>query len=148
MSLLWEILIGFILAIFIYNVVHHFFITRPADLGYEASTKILDRIVKKQIDRKKAHLIKRRDLSEVWERNIYVYEYIIEYADDIYSNQSFINDLKNNVKQLNEEKEYNHKIVVTDSFVLHNKIHVDLAYLLNSATYEYVLDMRKVNNIK
>lgn len=35
--------------------------------------------------------------------------------------------------------------IVTDTWLFEGKLHLDVAYLMNDATYEYVRDLKKIN---
>ncbi|KRK24581.1 hypothetical protein FD43_GL000449 [Apilactobacillus kunkeei DSM 12361 = ATCC 700308] len=71
---------------------------------------------------------------------------ISQYQTDELSDK-LINKIKEAIDEANQSKRFNHEVVLTDSFVRDNQVHVDLAYLLNAATYEYVLDMRQLNKV-
>ncbi len=142
-----EIVIGFIVAVIAYNLIHYFFITRPIDKGHNETLKILNGLVNNLLENQKNEIIEVHDLSNVWGRNIYVFEYVISQCQTDELNDELINKIKDEINEANESKMFNHEVVLTDSFVRENQVHVDLAYLLNAATYEYVLDMRQLNKV-
>lgn len=86
-------------------------------------------------------------MSNIWGRNIYAFEYVISQYKTDELNDKLINKIKEAIDEANQSKRFNHEVVLTDSFVRDNQVHVDLAYLLNAATYEYVLDMRQLNKV-
>ncbi|MCT6839788.1 hypothetical protein [Apilactobacillus nanyangensis] len=147
MPLFVEIVIGFIVAVIAYNLIHYFFITRPIDKGHNETLKILNGLVNNLLENQKNEIIEVHDLSNVWGRNIYVFEYVISQCQTDELNDELINKIKDEINEANESKMFNHEVVLTDSFVRENQVHVDLAYLLNAATYEYVLDMRQLNKV-
>ncbi|WP_105956250.1 hypothetical protein [Apilactobacillus quenuiae] len=143
--LIFEMIVGFIIAIIIYNIIHHFFIARPIDMGNKETLKVLDDFIdklNKNLDNNLI-IIEKHNNSVIWGRNIYDYEYVLKYnnLDEEYL-KKFINDL---ITNFNNSKKFNHDIVMTDFFIRDELIHLDLAYLLNSATYEYVLDMKRLD---
>lgn len=142
-----EIVIGFIVAVIAYNLIHYFFITRPIDKGHNQTLKILNGLVNNLLEKEKNEIIEVHDLSNIWRRNIYAFEYVISKCQTDESNDELINQIKEAINEANESKRFNHDVVLTDSFVRDNQVHVDLAYLLNAATYEYVLDMRQLNKV-
>lgn len=142
-----EIVIGFIVAVIAYNLIHYFFITRPIDKGHNQTLKILNGLVNNLLEKEKNEIIEVHDLSNIWGRNIYAFEYVISKCQTDESNDELINKIKEAINEANESKRFNHDVVLTDSFVRDNQVHVDLAYLLNAATYEYVLDMRQLNKV-
>ena len=142
-----EIVIGFIVAVIAYNLIHYFFITRPIDKGHNQTLKILNGLVNNLLEKEKNEIIEVHDLSNIWGRNIYAFEYVISKCQTDESNDELINQIKEAINEANESKRFNHDVVLTDSFVRDNQVHVDLAYLLNAATYEYVLDMRQLNKV-
>ena len=142
-----EIVIGFIVAVIAYNLIHYFFITRPIDKGHNQTLKILNGLVNNLLEKEKNEIIEVHDLSNIWGRNIYAFEYVISKCQTDELNDELINQIKEAINEANESKRFNHDVVLTDSFVRDNQVHVDLAYLLNAATYEYVLDMRQLNKV-
>ena len=142
-----EIVIGFIVAVIAYNLIHYFFITRPIDKGHNQTLKISNGLVNNLLEKEKNEIIEVHDLSNIWGRNIYAFEYVISKCQTDESNDELINQIKEAINEANESKRFNHDVVLTDSFVRDNQVHVDLAYLLNAATYEYVLDMRQLNKV-
>ncbi|WP_171823257.1 hypothetical protein [Apilactobacillus kunkeei] len=142
-----EIVIGFIVAVIAYNLIHYFFITRPIDKGHNQTLKILNGLVNNLLEKEKNEIIEVHDLSNIWGRNIYAFEYVISKCQTDESNDELINQIKEAIDEANQSKRFNHEVVLTDSFVRDNQVHVDLAYLLNAATYEYVLDMRQLNKV-
>ncbi|KOY76380.1 hypothetical protein RZ71_08310 [Apilactobacillus kunkeei] len=147
MPLFVEIVIGFIIAVIAYNLIHYFFITRPIDKGHNQTLKILNGLVNNLLEKEKNEIIEVHDLSNIWGRNIYAFEYVISKCPTDELNDELINQIKEAINKANESKKFNHEVVLTDSFVRDNQVHVDLAYLLNAATYEYVLDMRQLNKV-
>ncbi len=142
-----EIVIGFIVAVIAYNLIHYFFITRPIDKGHNQTLKILNGLVNNLLEKEKNEIIEVHDLSNIWGRNIYAFEYVISKCQTDELNDELINQIKEAINEANQSKSFNHEVVLTDSFVRDNQVHVDLAYLLNAATYEYVLDMRQLNKV-
>ena len=142
-----EIVIGFIVAVIAYNLIHYFFITRPIDKGHNQTLKILNGLVNNLLEKGKNEIIEVHDLSNIWGRNIYAFEYVISKCQTDELNDELINQIKEAINEANKSKRFNHEVVLTDSFVRDNQVHVDLAYLLNAATYEYVLDMRQLNKV-
>ena len=142
-----EIVIGFIVAVIAYNLIHYFFITRPIDRGHNETLKILNGLVNNILEKEKNEIIEVHDLSNVWGRNIYAFEYIISKDQSDEESHELIDKIKAAIESANVDKMFNHEVVLTDSFVRDNQVHVDLAYLLNAATYEYVLDMRQLNRV-
>lgn len=144
--LIFEMIVGFIIAIIIYNVIHHFFITRPIDIGNKETINVLDDFIyhlSENLDNT-LKIVEKNNNSVVWGRNIYDYEYVLKYNNHFSEEYLRIN-INSLIKTFNDSKKFNHDVVVTDFFIRDNLIHIDLAYLLNSATYEYVLDMKKVD---
>ncbi|CAI2619769.1 hypothetical protein AKUG0417_09340 [Apilactobacillus kunkeei] len=51
-----EIVIGFIVAVIVYNLIHYFFITRPIDKGHNQTLKILNGLVNNLLEKEKKKL--------------------------------------------------------------------------------------------
>ncbi|CAI2613136.1 hypothetical protein AKUA2003_08880 [Apilactobacillus kunkeei] len=147
MPLFIEIVIGFIVAVIAYNLIHYFFITRPIDKGHNETLKILNGLVNNVLEKEKNEIIEVHDLSDIWGRNIYVFEYVISQDQLDEENDELINKIEQSIKRANDSKKFNHQVILTDSFERDNQVHVDLAYLLNAATYEYVLDMQQLKKV-
>lgn len=147
MPLFIEIVIGFIVAIIAYNLIHYFFITRPIDKGHNETLEILNGIVNNILEKEENEIIEVHDLSNVWGRNIYAFEYVISQNKSEEEKDELINKIRYSIKSANDSKKYNHEIVLTDSFVRDNQMHIDISYLLNASTYEYVLDMQQLNKV-
>ncbi|TPR17393.1 hypothetical protein [Apilactobacillus timberlakei] len=145
--LIFEMIVGFITAIIIYNVIHHFFITRPIDIGNKETINVLDDFIYHLNDNldNTLNIVERNNNSVVWGRNIYDYEYILKYTHNHFNEDHLRININSLIKTFNNSKKFNHDVIVTDFFIRDGLIHIDLAYLLNSATYEYVLDMKKLD---
>ncbi|UQS85525.1 hypothetical protein MOO46_02765 [Apilactobacillus apisilvae] len=144
--LIFEMILAFVAAVIIYNLVHHFFITKPIDKGNKITMEVLDEFVKylNQKNENKLYVIEKNNNAKIWGRNIYDYEYVINY-DKTFDKANIQSYIQNEIKIFNNKSNFNHDIVMTDFFFRNDVMHIDFAYLLNSSTYEYVLDMKKLN---
>lgn len=142
-----KIIIGFAIAIILYNILDYIVSLNMIDKGYKQTMYLVDTLIEQAGYATNSKIIEKNNLSEVWGRNIYAYEYVFKYSDNIDDNNKMIKDIIAKTEAVNKLGKFNHKMVITDYFILHQKIHMDFAYLLNVSTYEYVLDMEHLEHI-
>ena len=92
-------------------------------------------------------------VSDVWGKDVMVFEYSVELTQ----NQKFSSEKLNALKELLEKKLFNYAIqkkiqnmankppfIVSDIWQLENILHIDVAYIMNEATYKYLNDIEKL----
>ena len=90
-------------------------------------------------------------VSDVWGKDVMVFEYSVELTQ----NQKF--SKLNALKELLEKKLFNYAkqkkiqnmankppFIVSDIWQLENILHIDVAYIMNEATYKYLNDIEKL----
>ena len=88
-------------------------------------------------------------VSDVWGKDVMVFEYSVELTQ----NQKFSSEKLNALKELLEKKLFNYAkqkkiqnmankppFIVSDIWQLENILHIDVAYIMNEATYKYLND--------
>jgi hypothetical protein len=145
--ILEKIIIGLIISIILYNILHHIISLKMIDNGYNQTIQAVDTLFQQSGYVTTTQIVEKNNLSDVWGRNVYVYEYVFKYSDNLHGNNQFIKDILTQADIINESGKLNHRIVITDYFILHQQVHIDFAYLLNVATYEYVLDMDHLQHV-
>ena len=92
-------------------------------------------------------------VSDVWGKDVMVFEYSVELTQ----NQKFSSEKLNALKELLEKKLFNYAkqkkiqnmankppFIVSDIWPLENIRHIDVAYIMNEATYKYLNDIEKL----
>lgn len=92
-------------------------------------------------------------VSDVWGKDVMVFEYSVELTQ----NQKFSSEKLNVLKELLEKKLFNYAkqkkiqnmankppFIVSDIWQLENILHIDVAYIMNEATYKYLNDIEKL----
>lgn len=92
-------------------------------------------------------------VSDVWGKDVMVFEYSVELTQ----NQKFSSEKLNALKELLEKKLFNYAkqkkiqnmankppFIVSDIWQLENILHIDVAYIMNEATYKYLNDIEKL----
>lgn len=92
-------------------------------------------------------------VSDVWGKDVIVFEYSVELTQ----NQKFSSEKLNALKELLEKKLFNYAkqkkiqnmankppFIVSDIWQLENILHIDVAYIMNEATYKYLNDIEKL----
>lgn len=92
-------------------------------------------------------------VSDVWGKDVMVFEYSVELTQ----NQKFSGEKLNALKELLEKKLFNYAkqkkiqnmankppFIVSDIWQLENILHIDVAYIMNEATYKYLNDIEKL----
>ena len=92
-------------------------------------------------------------VSDVWGKDVMVFEYSVE----LIQNQKFSSEKLNALKELLEKKLFDYAeqkkiqnmankppFIVSDIWQLENILHIDVAYIMNEATYKYLNDIEKL----
>lgn len=92
-------------------------------------------------------------VSDVWGKDVMVFEYSVELTQ----NQKFSSEKLNALKELLEKKLFDYAkqkkiqntankppFIVSDIWQLENILHIDVAYIMNEATYKYLNDIEKL----
>ncbi len=159
-SLIIQIIIGLVVAFAIYNLFHYLFVTRPSRKRLLAAQRVVNRAVnealKALVAAKKIQPIRDEELqsqtiADIWGRGVMAFEYHIpidrvqlpipefrkSLGDELqrYANQ-------NGLKAQGQNKQ---TFVVTDVWQLDDRLHFDIAYLVNLTTAEYIDDLRRLH---
>ncbi|BAP85885.1 membrane protein [Paucilactobacillus hokkaidonensis JCM 18461] len=161
MRLTLIIVLAVIVAIIIYIAIHHE-ITKHATLIVRKSAQgITDDAMRTCLqvlaDQKLLHdsevtFSQSQTVADVWGRGVMAFEYTL-LAQDIDTDQLGIvtktlnerlskYDQDNNIEQVSNA---DNAFIVTDAWLFESKLHLDIAYLMNVATYEYVRDLKRID---
>ncbi|XIF19665.1 MAG: hypothetical protein AJITA_00333 [Acetilactobacillus jinshanensis] len=156
---IFEILIGLIIAVGFYNLIHHFLVIIPNRKRQLVVKNKIDQIVPKimisirndrLIPKRSNYVIMSKPLSKVWGRDIFAYEYVFNLdfhrqADLINFKHYFSNTLLSYCRE--------HKIttksgmglyLVADIWKYQHRTHLDIACIYNSATIDYLKDIHRL----
>ena len=156
---IFEILIGLIIAVGFYNLIHHFLVILPNRKRQLIVKNKVDRIVPRimtsiendhLIPRQLNYVILSKPLSKIWGRDIFAYEYVLDLdfhhkADLLYFKHCFSNTLLSYCRK--------HKIatksgislyLVADIWSYQHRTHLDIACIYNSATIDYLKDIHRL----
>ncbi|MBW1605439.1 hypothetical protein [Lactobacillus sp. Sy-1] len=148
----WEAFLGIIIAIIIYNLIHRIFVVNPTKKTQLASEQhcqaILNSFLKKlPADGYNLKIVNSKVLSDVWGRGIQVFEYRLAIDDQNPANK--LNYLKEHLNQLFNERNQNpavddNQIKITDLWRYRRSVHIEMAYLANQSTEEYINDIERL----
>lgn len=151
--MIFEIIIGIIVALLIYLVLHHFFVIKPEN-NYQAINKNhVDADVFKminEINEQKPkliwfHFISSTVLTNVWGRGVMVYEYKYQIQSDLELLKIRFILEGSLAKQTHTINQITHKLIITDCWLNDNLLTFDVADEQNDATEEYVKDIKKID---
>lgn len=161
-DLIIQIIIGLVAAFAVYNLIHYIFVTRPGRKRLALAQRIANEAVKfsinKLVEQKTLSPFdesdfKSEDIAEVWGRGVMAFEYHLPVTKINNSIPEFRNSLANTLEQYGD----NHHMhahadqtdrpafMVTDVWQLDDRVHFDVAYLINTTTIEYVDDLKRLH---
>lgn len=157
--LIVEILSGIIIAILVYNVIHHYLVRVP---NHKKQLKVKNRAdqivpqVMKTLENDRLiyrcpnYVIKSKPLSKVWGRDIFAYEFVIKL--DLSSNKKLI-QFRNRFNDALISYCKSHHVttksglslyLVADAWKYRHFTHLDIACIYNSATIDYLKDIHRL----
>lgn len=155
MSLVWIVIIAVAIVYLIYEVVHRFLIRRATLIVRQRAQSITDSIVFQVLDEQigLANCDRQSKLvSDIWGKGVFSFEYNVNLAPE---KQAEITGLSRKVleKRLNEVAQQQaveffpqakQAFQITDWWQGKKRFHMDVTYLMNEASFEYVHDLRKL----
>lgn len=162
MELLIQILIGLVVAFAVYNLIHYLFVTRPSRRRTMLAQQVCNEAVRAAVHALMTAKtlrpfddsdLRSEQIAEVWGRGVMAFEYHLPINNVSQSIPDFKQAL---VKALAEYGDDHHMhahsgevdrpaFVVTDIWQLDNRLHFDVAYLVNLTTVEYVDDLNRLS---
>lgn len=150
MKIIWVCIIAIILVAILYFVVHRILINRATIMLRRRAQQVTDTAVNECLqqllgwDRK----IESQLVADVWGKGVLAFEYHFPQADLGTLNQRQLE------YALNEYAKNHHltiedgltTFVVSDWWQYEQVQHIDVAYLLNEATQEYVADLKRLDH--
>ncbi|MYV04872.1 hypothetical protein [Furfurilactobacillus milii] len=161
MKLALIIIIGIILAYLIYHYIHRLIIRRATSIvrndaqatTESAMTSALNQFADEHtLSQNQNHFTASDTVADVWGRGVMAFEFSITVdnlqADQLPTLRRPLNNalgeyaVKNHVKRLSTSHP---TFVVTDLWLFEGQLHIDVAYLMNESTIEYVQDLKRLN---
>ncbi|WP_283678853.1 hypothetical protein [Lentilactobacillus sp. Marseille-Q4993] len=92
------------------------------------------------------------DISDVWGRGVMAFEYKLAPAALLTDLDQFKSAFKHGLVEYSKENYFDHAdvkknksiFIISDSWLLDDVVHFDVAFLINQTTIEYVNDLRKL----
>ena len=158
----WLVILTAIVFIVISVVIHYYIKNKELKRLQARSRKLTDDAMDKSMNEIDLEWFNQnnhknvRDIavvSDVWGKDVMVFEYSVELTQ----NQKFSSEKLNALKELLEKKLFDYAkqkkiqnmankppFIVSDIWQLENILHIDVAYIMNEATYKYLNDIEKL----
>lgn len=161
-DLIIQIIIGLVVAFAVYNLIHYIFVTRPGRKRLALAQRITNEAVKTAVNKLVEQKIilpfdesdfKSEDIAEVWGRGVMAFEYHLPKATIESPISEFRKALAGTLEQYGDnhhmhahtEQADRPAFIVTDVWQLADRVHFDVAYLVNVTTIEYVDDLKRLH---
>ena len=144
----WLVILTAIVFIVIIVVIQYYIKNKELKRLQARSRKLTDDAMYKSINEIDLEVV-----SDVWGKDVMVFEYSVE----LIQNQKFSSEKLNALKELLEKKLFDYAkqkkiqnmankppFIVSDIWQLENILHIDVAYIMNEATYKYLNDIEKL----
>ncbi|MFC6202400.1 hypothetical protein ACFP1L_11005 [Lactiplantibacillus nangangensis] len=154
------ILVGLILAVIIYEVLRRQVLKRAAlkirlrgqRTVDQAMSQILKQLSSTAVAQQVGGDLHSVPVADVWGRGVMAFEYVLEAPGMITTDLPEIRRILNNHlqayardEQLPAYQAAGPALRVTDAWLRSGQLHIDVAYLMNEATLEYLEDLRRLN---
>ncbi|GAF35735.1 hypothetical protein [Lentilactobacillus farraginis] len=160
MILTIQIIIGLAAAFAVYNLIHYLFVTRPSRKRLLASQRTVNKavieVIKTLISTNKLAPINEAELhsemiANIWGRGVMAFEYHLP-IDRVRVPIPELKALLGKELAVYSDKNGIHAhgrgssaFVVTDIWQLDDRLHFDVAYLINLTTVEYIDDLNRLH---
>lgn len=157
MSLVWIIVVAVVIVAILYVVVHRLLINRATIMlrrqAQQTTDQAMNEVMYDFFDR--PFNLSSQIVADVWGKGVLAFEYSIDCQKehlDLSTNQKFNRELIENM--LNNYAEWesirtlpkaDRTFVVSDWWTYEGQLHIDVAYILNEATKEYVADLKRLD---
>lgn len=147
---MWLIIISIVIVVIIYELTHRILIKRATLIVQRRAQSITDQIVFDVLnDRLNIHDCDQQStlVSDIWGKGVLSFEYNIGTVDSVPVTRD---ELERQLNQLAIERNIDffqkapQAFKITDWWQGKKKFHMDVTYLMNEASYEYVQDLHKL----
>ncbi|WP_125546910.1 hypothetical protein [Levilactobacillus lindianensis] len=161
MALIIEIIIGIIIAIVVYEMIHRMIVQRATRIVRRSAQYDTDMAVKAALQRlvndqvlseSEAQIRQAETVADVWGRGVMAFEYSLPAAMDT---ERRLPELERALNTALASYSADHQIksmgtgsafIVSDIWEYESQLHLDVAYLMNESTVEYLKDLKKLND--
>ncbi|USS87281.1 hypothetical protein M3M39_03945 [Fructilactobacillus hinvesii] len=158
MKTIIELGVGVLIALTIYNVLHHFLVTLPNQRHQQTVKQVVDQEVRAMLQQfqvttgplKLGELDHSEVLDGVWGRGIMVFEYRCALENNP-GEEETTQLLASTLEKQARSDGYvtpsgRSRLLVTDCWINQSQLSFDVADLANRATQEYVTDLHRLDN--
>lgn len=147
---MWLIIISIVIVVIIYELTHRILIKRATLIVQRRAKSITDQIVFDVLnDKLNIHDCDQQStlVSDIWGKGVLSFEYNIGTVDSVPVTRD---ELERQLNQLAIERNVDffqkapQAFKITDWWQGKKKFHMDVTYLMNEASYEYVQDLHKL----
>lgn len=152
MRLFMIILVSAIIVIAIYFLIHRSMINRATMMLHKQAKTTTDEAMAyalKQLMDRLPSMPESKLVADVWGKGVLAFEYALKTDQTTGLTPQSLNEQLNiyaRIKQIDHLPNVKRTFVVTDWWTYEDILHVDIAYVYNEATREYVADLRKLKN--
>ncbi|AQW20543.1 hypothetical protein PL11_000620 [Lentilactobacillus curieae] len=156
MVLFFQVIIGLILALIVYNLIHYLFVSRPTRKRLKMGQKVVDQAVNGVLPELVTKVdilpIRSQEIAKVWGRGVMAFEYEIAKDKTNLSADEFRQQLTTSLDEYGKHHHFESSAVkndqsvfrLTDVWELEDKLHFDVAFMVNQTTIEYVEDLDRL----
>lgn len=155
MRLFWICLLAVIIVAILYMVIHRLLINRATIMvrrrAQEETDKAVNAAIGDILDWQK--VLSSEIVADVWGKGVLAFEYHFDYQKQQVNLDEFTADklakgLNAYAKRndLQTAKNAAQPFVITDWWTYEGILHIDVAYLINEATVEYIDDLKRLNH--
>lgn len=154
MKLFWTCILVLIILLAIYIVIHRLYLRRATMIMHRQNEQVLDAAVNTSIQEILPGMPKcdSQLVADVWGKGVMAFEYSLDTKQQAYDDDKINRDVLNQALS-DYAKQHDLKsadtslppIIVTDWWVYQGILHIDVAYLSNEATAEYVKDLKTLD---
>lgn len=154
MKLFWTCLLVLIILLAVYLVIHRLYLRRATMIMHQQNEQVLDAAVNSSIQEILPGMPKcdSQLVADVWGKGVMAYEYSIDTKQQAYRDDRINRDVLNQAladyatqHDLTSANPSLPPLIVTDWWVYQGILHIDVAYLSNEATAEYVKDLKTLD---
>lgn len=153
MSFFWLVLVAVIVVIIIYMIVHRLLVNHATLMLKNNAQSITDRAVNDCLTQlsNQSFNLSSEIVADVWGKGVLAFEYHFNPAKLKIANDRItaanLEEALNNYAEKNQVQSISKDLPtfkVTDWWTYEEVLHIDVAYVLNEATREYIADLHKL----
>lgn len=149
------VIAALVIVAIIYLAIHRVLINRATLMirrrAEETTNAAVNAVLPALINRTTPLSLESQTVADVWGKGVMAFEYVVDEQELLNANgQLTVNNLNEALAQYATENDVptskgaQESFRVTDWWTYEHELHIDVAYLMNEATKEYVDDLKKV----